>query len=71
MSVLGQGDAQRKPSARDIVNRQKRKNAAELVLDAGLFSEEVICALIDEWIVPSVVERMISSISNPSSTPKG
>jgi hypothetical protein len=51
--------------------RQKRKNAAELVIDAHLFSEEVIRALIDEWIVPSNVERMISSISNPSSTPKG
>jgi hypothetical protein len=71
MSVLDRGDARRKPSARDFVNRQKRKNAAELVIDPGLFSEEAIRGVIDEWIVPSVVERMISSISNPSTTPKG
>ena len=50
---------------------RERKNAAELTLDGGLLSEDVIRSLIDDWIVPSVVERVISSISNPPLTPKG
>jgi hypothetical protein len=66
MSIIDRRGARQKRGTHDIDNRQKRKAAAELVIDDGFFSEEAIRGVIDEWIVPSVDERMISSISNPS-----
>jgi hypothetical protein len=70
-SVAAQGGISCSSGTGSARPRRRRKNAAELLIDADLFSEEMSRAVIEKWIVPSVVERMISSISNPSSTPKG
>jgi hypothetical protein len=52
--------------------RRRRREAAELLIVSGLFSEKAVCGLVDDLIVPFVVERLIRiSILEPASAAKG
>ncbi len=52
--------------------RRRKGRATDLLIETGVLSQEALCGLIDDWIVPHVVERLMRcSTSEPGSDTKG
>jgi hypothetical protein len=61
-----------KAEAASSGKRHWKRGGTDLLIETGLLSQEALYGLIDDWIVPQLVERLIrASITEPTSDAKG
>ncbi len=74
MSALGAANANPNPvttaagQSQQAARRSHRRNEVALEIDPGAVSDQAILGLLDDWIVPMVVARMIESITSSASS---
>ena len=62
--VLGKADSNTERK------RGGRRSAPDLKLEPGMFSSTCVSGLVEDWIVPIVVERMVQDILKPPPNPE-